>query len=533
MIENYTLCQIEELKRKIHKNINVNDDVVCGICDKLILLAKENKDWQSVAFGYVWRADYYFYVESNMKCVSKELEYAQEYIDEKKPSELLEKFYAMYSLLFSNSYDKQSAFKYTLKALDISERLDIKYRIGINYGNISSYYLDYELYDEAMLYLDKAMKVLRSLPDTKPRFLRMLLINFISIYLKLGKLELMKSTIEELSSLPFEEKDLKIYVDYGYLLYYAEIQNQEKSLYYLQEMKNDGLMTFPNRVYLIEFLINALEAMIHIKSKIKSSELLQSLQELIKEDEPEPLLKLCKLKIQYSQQFETKKELYLHYREYHRLYLKAQAQSNLLKIEGLCAKIELNDTYTKYNQSKKVLKELYDLVNYDELTNIYNRYYFNIKQDEILNSNKYTNIGLAIFDIDYFKEYNDYYGHLAGDEILKQVASILKDNANEQMAVFRYGGDEFICLSWDLNLEQMADYVNQIKEAIKLKSIEHIHSRCSKIITLSIGYGNKTVSTKVDVLNLFDEVDKALYAVKNNGRNNAKSILDMEGVHND
>lgn len=50
---------------------------------------------------------------------------------------------------------------------------------------------------------------------------------------------------------------------------------------------------------------------------------------------------------------------------------------------------------------------------------------------------------------------------------------------------------------------------------------------------MSIGYGNKTVSTKVDVLNLFDEVDKALYDVKNNGRNNAKSIIAMEEVHNE
>lgn len=533
MIENYTLCEIEELKRKIHENINVNDDVVCGLCDKLISLAKESKDWQNVAFGYIWRADYYFYVESNMKCVSKELEYAQEYINEKNPSELLEKFYALYSLLFSNSYDKQSAFKYTLKALDVSEKLDIKYRIGVNYGNISAYYLDYELYDEALLYLDKAMEVLRSLPDTKPRFLRILLINFINVYLKLGKLEFMKSTIEELSSLPLEDKDLKLYVDYAYLLYYSEIKDEEKSLYYLQEMFNDGIMTFPNRIYIIEFLMNALESMIHIKNQIKSSELLQALRELIKEDEPEPLLKLCKLNIQYSQRFETKQELYYHYREYYDLYLKAQAQVNLLKIEGLVAKIELNNTYTKYNQSKKVLKELCDLVNYDELTNIYNRYYFNIKQDEIINSNKYTNIGLAIFDIDYFKEYNDYYGHLAGDEILKQVASTLKEKANEKMAVFRYGGDEFICLSWDLNFEQMDEYVNQIKEAIKEKNIEHIHSRCSKIITLSIGYGNKTVSTKVDLLNLFDEVDKALYVVKNNGRNNSKSIISMEGVHNE
>ncbi|MGO0882200.1 GGDEF domain-containing protein [Clostridioides difficile] len=533
MIEKYALCEIEELKIKVHENINVNDDVVCGICDELISIAKENKDWQSVAFGHVWRADYYFYVESNMRCVSKELECAQEYINEKNPSELLEKFYALYNVLFSNSYDKQSAFRYTLKALNVSERLDIRHRIGINYGNISAYYLDYELYDEALFYLHKSMEVLRSLPDTKPRFLRMLLINFINIYLKLGKLELMKSTIEELSSLPFEEKDLKIYVDYAYLLYYAEIQNQEKSLYYLQEMQNDGLMTFPNRVYLIEFLMNALEAMISIKNKVKSSELLQSLQKLIKEDELEPLLKLCKLNIKYSQKFETKKELYHHYHEYYYLYLKAQSQVNLLKIEGLRAKIELNDNYTKYTQSKKVLEELYDLVNYDELTNVYNRYYFNIKQDEILNSNKYTNIGLAIFDIDYFKEYNDYYGHLEGDEILKQVASILKENANEQMGVFRYGGDEFVCLSWDLNFEQIAEYVNQVKEAIKEKSLEHIHSRCAKIITLSIGYGNKIVSTKVDILNLFDEVDKALYVVKNSGRNNAKSIIAMEGVHNE
>lgn len=508
----------ELFKKKIQENVAVNDELVCGFCDELIRVANEMQDWQSVALGYVWRADYFFYVAFDLKALAKELAYVQQYIDEKNPSELLEKYYTLKRLYYEGSFDSQSAFRYCLKALDVAEKMKNQFRVSVNYASMATYFVDYGYYEEALAHLNK----MRALPETKPRTIRLLLSNLVETYLKLGRPDMARQVIEELRELPIEEKDLKIYVDYSYLRYYAELMNEEKSLYYLQSMFEDEMLNFPNRTYVIEFMFGGLDAMIRIKHQEKAKELLTLLQGFIKKDELAPLLLLCRHEIEYLQKFGTQEERIPFYQKYYTVYQTVQSQIDGMKVDGLRAKVELNDLYMKNKQSEIKLKELYELANLDGMTKVYNRRYLNIKQDEILNEKEYHTIGFVIFDIDYFKEYNDYYGHLAGDNLLIQLAECLRDQADEQTAVFRYGGDEFVCLSWGVENKDVEEYVQRIINAWTEKNLEHLGSRCAQQVTLSAGFGCRPVTNKVNMIALFNAVDKALYAAKNSGRNCAK-----------
>ena len=528
MSDNRKISEAENIKKSILDNVAVNDQVVCAFCDRLISLAKGNHDWQSVAYGYVWRADYFCYVESDLKAVSRELYYAQIYIDEENPSELLEKYYTLKRVLYEQTYDIQSAFQYSLKALEVAELLDIRFRIGANYGNLATYYLNYGCYDDALLYSEQAMEVFRALPEKQPRIMRVLLCNLIKIYLKLGRTDRVLQMLKELQALPLEKKDLQIYVDYGYMIYYSAMGDAEGSLSYLDAIFRHGLMELSNRTYIIEILTDGLDSMISLNNKEKSKELIQLLESYMKEEEIEPLLKLCGQKILYARKFKTAKECSSCYKEYYQRYTKAQALVRQLKNEGLRTGLELNDACTQYDQSRKELDELYNMVNYDELTKVYNRHYFNIRLEEMLNSAEYSNLGYAIIDVDYFKEYNDYYGHAAGDEVLRQVAASLKDETGDDMLVARYGGDEFVCLSSGFECEKITAYVQRAAAALREKNIEHIKSRCSQQVTLSIGYGCRRVSNKVEVLAFFDKVDHALYNAKSSGRNCARTITDLE-----
>lgn len=524
-MENSMLDQCEALKEKILNSITVDETRVCTLCDQLIALARGIEDWQSVAFGYVWRADYQFYVALDIGATEVEINSAQKYIDESVPSELLEKFYTMKHLLSSNSFDVRASFRFCLRALDVAEKLNLKQRIGANYGNIGSYYLDYNCYEEALLYTEKSLKMVTSLPGSQVRMLRILLSNLIQINLKLGKLDAAKAVIEELVALPIEQKDLKIYVDYGKLRYYAHLQDVEKSLYYLQEMFDDGLMEFPNHAFVVEFLSNALEAMMRINQQEKCSELLDSLTQLVSGSEPELLLSVCQLKILYARQFGPEERLQAHYLEYYRLYGQVQENAKQLRVEGLRAKAKLEDTYMQFDQSKKELMELHELVNYDEMTQVYNRRYLNIRQEELLQEQETLLLGYVIFDVDYFKEYNDFYGHIAGDRVLIQVAKCLKQCRSDQIAVFRYGGDEFVALCWDADPNALGQYVKRVQQTLREENFEHVKSRCAQQVTLSIGFGSHTVADKADAFALFEAVDQALYVAKRNGRNNAQPIV--------
>lgn len=520
------------LQNKILENVAVNDDIVCGLCDELIALAGEAGAYQSVAFGYVWRGDHAFYVDADVPAATEELERAQPYLDEKTPSVLLEKYYTLRHVLHENAFDLHAAFHCCLKALAAAEALDLRERIGVNFGNLGTYFLDYACYEEALRYTEKAVEVLRSLPEGNPRVLRLLLSNLVQIYMKLERMDSARETLEALRALPVAQADLKVYVDHGYLIYYAGMGQREESLHHLKELLGGGLLQLPNRAFIIELLTGALEAMMYLAEKGWSATVLTMLRGLMNENEPEPRLSLVKLEIRYTRQFGTEEELGRYYRQYHSLFTQVQENRARLKADGMRARIALEEAHAHSAVSQTELRKLQDLVRRDELTQVYNRHYFNIRMDELLNSGDCVQLGLTLVDIDYFKEYNDGYGHGEGDRTIVAVADCLRAERDEQMMVFRYGGDEFICLSWGLDDQALLAYAKRVSARMADQNIHHAFSRCAERVTLSIGYGVRTVSTKTELLALLEEVDRALYAAKFDGRNNMKSILkqqEMEG----
>ncbi len=158
----------------------------------------------------------------------------------------------------------------------------------------------------------------------------------------------------------------------------------------------------------------------------------------------------------------------------------------------------------------------------DGLTNIFNRRYFDQMAPKIVNNIKRedTLICFAILDIDYFKKYNDYYGHQKGDEVLKQVAnklSSLISRAGDYC--FRIGGEEF-CIIYNANDKQRAyEFMVEIKNSIEKLHIEHIKSDVSKYVTISIGITCEDGKSVENYDKLFKKADKLLYKAKENGRN--------------
>ena len=159
----------------------------------------------------------------------------------------------------------------------------------------------------------------------------------------------------------------------------------------------------------------------------------------------------------------------------------------------------------------------------DGLTQIPNRRYFDkIFEIEFKNmQRKQKPLALMIIDVDYFKAYNDFYGHAKGDQCLYKIAQALKSTLKRPMdIVTRYGGEEFALLFIDSSLDGINKITANIKEAIATLNIAHETSSVASSITVSIGIaytdGNYS-STQED---FFKEADNALYCAKAKGRNN-------------
>ena len=152
---------------------------------------------------------------------------------------------------------------------------------------------------------------------------------------------------------------------------------------------------------------------------------------------------------------------------------------------------------------------------YDPLTNIYNRRAGHKKLEEVMaNEDK---IALAMIDIDDFKRYNDTYGHVKGDEVLRTIASIFLYHCKKQgFFVSRFGGEEFLLVTYGPNMEIMKSLLEECAKDMKLAHIEDMNSKYGTI-TFSAGY-TMTYSCK-DISKLVDTADKGLYTAKNSGKN--------------
>lgn len=122
--------------------------------------------------------------------------------------------------------------------------------------------------------------------------------------------------------------------------------------------------------------------------------------------------------------------------------------------------------------------------------------------------------GLMMFDIDHFKQYNDNYGHQAGDGCLRAFGKMLRETDwGAEIAFYRYGGEEFVALVWNSNEEEMAKVAENIRKMTSEIVLEHAQ------ITTSIGYVFSTKPQELSYEKWLGCADKAVYKAKNSGRN--------------
>ena len=171
--------------------------------------------------------------------------------------------------------------------------------------------------------------------------------------------------------------------------------------------------------------------------------------------------------------------------------------------------------------------ELQRLSFLDGLTGIANRRYF----DEVLEKEwqrakrSHTSLALIILDVDFFKTYNDTYGHVAGDECLKKVAKILKDSTKRATdLVARYGGEEFTIILPDTDIRG----ANQVGETVRINveklGIKHKKSLISHNVTISVGIAVVEVAWDSSPMEMVAAADQALYQAKQKGRNRIEIV---------
>lgn len=181
-----------------------------------------------------------------------------------------------------------------------------------------------------------------------------------------------------------------------------------------------------------------------------------------------------------------------------------------------------NSLRDRNRQLQEARRQLTDLANIDELTGLGNRRLINrVLREEVNRARRSGSpISLILLDVDYFKKYNDTYGHPAGDEVLRRLGDLMQratTRAGEVVA--RYGGEEFIAVLPNTQLAEALRTAERLKRLVNDENIPHSESEVSDRVTISQGVLSLTPTEDVDPGTLVDRADAALYRAKREGRN--------------
>ncbi len=446
----------------------------------------------------------------------------------------------------------EPALENFLRALHLLEETEDFLVISKVFNNMGEVYKEAGNLEEALICYNKSLNLSEKYNYTN---------NVAVILENIGMIYLKKK--EYFCSLEYYRKSYNILIGENNITALSEVENSIGKIHFIQEEYDKAR----------ECYNNALAKLEGIENKFFSIEVLINLAELeMLEDEGLFLLYIHKA-INYGKEINARKKLREIYKiltefyegkedfrlalEFYKKYhiMEQEIETTMISQKLEIIKIGLSKLFSEeesekisklnkqlekdigsktllLNKMEKVNRNLSVEVTSDELTNIPNRrglknYISKVWEESEIRP---INLALLMIDIDYFKRYNDCYGHLEGDNCLKKIANCLKSVfGNKYGIVGRFGGEEFVCFIKELEYSEVVERSELLRSSIEKLSINYVWNNEVYPVTISIGgvYGCK--SDFNSTRDMYIIADEELYKAKNEGRNKVilknKSIL--------
>ncbi|QCR33675.1 tetratricopeptide repeat-containing diguanylate cyclase [Lysinibacillus sp. SGAir0095] len=461
--------ELEELK--ITMNALVREDrfnEFFNLFDPTASLALQENNYNLLIDLYLKRSKIFFNIGDIQSCIA-DLKKITEWIDEHGTDGQRTTYLNMYATVCGELGNQKKNLEYLNKAKALAMKLDDFLTLCKIYNNLGVYYLVEGEPANAVSHLQKGLELSKKLDEENEEELMVLLkLNLSKAYTDLGEFEKAEELFDFLFSYIEGKQMMKTSI---YVLQYKGLWFKAQKLY---EEANEILgkakdfASKNNDLILLEELNNIL---VEVITELNDKDRLIAIQK----DYIDILLKI--------------KEINLN--------------QNLLQIELTQNEKQYESISTK-----------------DPLTSCYNRRYFekNIKKWLMEAKISAQLVGFFILDVDYFKQINDRYGHLIGDDVLKSVASMTNDYLSAYESIFaRYGGDEFVAMVKVPSKDELVEIIDNLYNHISNRIIEVDDEKISTSISLGVSTNvNGMVSEYKEIFKLADD---ALYESKRNGRN--------------
>ena len=514
---NVALEQIQLLIDRIQHRFEHNSRFNKHDCDRLLTISEQLNYFYGQALAHVYLAQY-FQMKWDGDAYNFHSEKARELAEHKNYFDVLIEYFKLEGLRNVTICDEIAALTIYLEGIKIAYKIKDKKSCAIFYNNIADIFYTSGVYTIAEQFYTKALDVIKDVPIKSVLFYyKSILVNLLHLSCVQGELD---------KALKYHEKCLSVKCEVGILpLLFMEgeirlllLENKETEALHkidslikkLIENKEDAFLLKSTYLYLIEFLLL-------LKREEDAAWCLNQLDTLYNNTDQNITIQIQKLHVQYAILFghETD-ELY---ETFYETILKGEVIGKISMGESFKSLISLYETEKEQNLMLEKQVRLQTVADIDELTKIYNRRYSSKLISKLIQDDEVLSIGYVMVDIDFFKEYNDYYGHSKGDEAIKEVTTLLKNNLPDNAFAARYGGDEFTCIFVDRSDDEIITFVKSVQKELREKNIVHLKSKNSKQLTLSFGIYNEIHVDGCDELTLIKNADLALYQSKNKGRN--------------
>lgn len=199
--------------------------------------------------------------------------------------------------------------------------------------------------------------------------------------------------------------------------------------------------------------------------------------------------------------------------------IRAHSKTYMLQMQRDAAYLEMQKLQEQLTESNEILQRLSTL---DGLTGIANRRHFDatLQNEWKMGLRQKTPLSLIMVDIDFFKKFNDGYGHQGGDDCLKEVAQTLDETISRPGDfIARYGGEEFVIVLPRTDAKGAAVIAEQLRANVEAKHIAHAYSSVADHVSISLGIATMKPDNSNKPENLIAKADEALYKAKEAGRN--------------
>ena len=525
--------KVKQLTQGILDTYRKNAELTIKYCNELIAYGENTADSKLLGFGY-------FYLASTLYCLN-DCEHifdvivnAIEHLERSGEWRLLARSYNILGIITFNRGNMPVAYDYYLDGLMYCKKYGLLAEQGIINVNCGALNIEAGRYREAMEYFEKAMEYIVSIPDDPGYHIKM-----ISLYENMINCKVLENDFTGIDAMLYEvEKEHLPYADaidrLGILIsktFYMHRSGQYDKRDECINKIDSGIRPDMLFLDLLEDFFVYLKVLFESDKNDEFWHLVELMEPMLANMKVTGMqVRLLSLKIRYYRKNHMNAEYLQSAGLYYELSERQAAESKGVIKEV----IGLRNNFEKVNRAKKEMekenKRLLAQSETDPLTGMANRRKLNVQADDMFMNALEAghNFAIEILDVDYFKEYNDNYGHQAGDKCLIEIAECIREVAMAHGGFCsRYGGDEFVIIYEAVSREEAESYAAQLSQRVLDLNIAHRYSKAMPIVTISQGMYCDVPHKENRVWDFLHVADEILYSVKTENRNSYR-VMDRE-----